>query len=185
MSNMRYAIGDRFFVPAGPPVTLGSRRSRGLGSLVWPKRGMQETTDATILVGRDRGDQPKNRSGRCAKFPAEFRAAEADAEFARLRAKQIGAGWGASRQAMRGWFADKPKGENSLSYRIIFQKSAKERTVAQFKRNMQALAEDMSRLFCQDQVIVQVQTGKGRRLSAGYTWDPAETPKVKKRVRKR
>lgn len=156
----RIAIGGRTIVATGRPKCIGkcATRVKGLGRLEWdaPLRS------ATIIVGQNKGKRPHNRAGRCAAQPSSFSVAAVDKWFQRLRGEQVGRERvAATRISGRGWY--KGDDEKSVSYQIIHDPGVPgEQTLGQFKRRMQAIAEDLAEHFCQDEVLVVLDTDKGK-----------------------
>lgn len=175
----RLTVGKRTIVATGKPKCIGAcptPRRRGLGKLEWdaPLRS------ATIIVGQDKGAQPRNTAGRCAAMPAKFSVTAVDRWFSKIRGEQVGrAGVAASRIAGAGWY--KGKQERSVSYQVIHDPSVSgEENVGAFRRRMQQLAEDLAEHFCQDEVLVVMDTEKGKHTFS-YSADAPKKRAAKKR----
>jgi hypothetical protein len=167
-------MGDRGFVPTGRPLRLGSTSKRLLGKV--QEYGLAQ--QVTLIVGQDKGKQPKNRIASCARKPAKFSPAAIDDEFLKLRGLQVGrAQVGATRTSGRGFFQGRP--ENSLAFEVAFIPTADEPTFDAFRRNMDRLAERIGEHFCQDSVLIIRDDGTKRSVAS------AEWEEGPKRVRKK
>jgi len=160
----RLIVGDRAFIPTGRPRAIGVAKPLGKVEEYGPAR------QVTLVVGQDKGKEPKNRAGTCARKPPSFSPAAVDAEFIRIRAAQVGEkDVGASAVPGRGWY--KGRREDSIAYQVAFIPTGSERTFAQFKRNMNRAAELLAERFCQDSVLIVRDSGS-RRSVAAATWKP-------------
>jgi len=116
------------------------------------------TQKATLYVGQNKGHNTKNRTKACAKAADRFSIREIDRAFLRLRAKQVGKeATGGTRTKGRGWYEGKP--EDAAAYEVIFIPSDKEESYRKFRSNLSALADKMSKKFCQDSVIIVHDNG--------------------------
>jgi hypothetical protein len=144
----RFFMGHRGFVPTGNPRRIGSTK-RPLGKIEEYGPAQQ----VTLIVGQDKGKQPKNRTASCARKPEKFSPAAIDDEFLKLRGLQVGREQiGATRTKGRGFFQGRP--ENSVAYEVAFIPTADEPDFSVFRRNMDRLAELIAERFCQDSVLI-------------------------------
>lgn len=150
------------FKATGDPVPLGRRAPRRrFGKVVdyGPAKG------ATLIVGLNKGRKAVNRMGVCRAKPSTFVQDFADDQLIALRAAQVGKeNVGATRVRGRGWYAGAP--EKSASYQLVYIPNAVEKTYAQFKRNVERLAERMGETLCQDEVLVVHDDSDRRRTKS-------------------
>lgn len=159
------------------------RRARAsLRDVLWEG----DTVAATLFIGRKKGKQPRNRTGFCAKRPAEFKQRDLDETVKGIRSliliergltpTQAKNAIGGSRVAQRGWY--RGDAEASAAYTIFFDPSVKgEETPERFKHSMQRLAEYVGGSLCQDEVIVQFTSPTGNR-SMGVRDDATQRRQV-------
>lgn len=146
----------RGFLPTAPSRALGA-----LGDV----EEYGASRSVTLLVGRNKGKQPANRTGRCRALPEEAKAAQYDELFIEERARQIGhENVGATRTEGKGWYRGDP--EKAVAYQVAFVPNDREKTYATFKRNMNRLAESLAARLCQDSILVVRDDGR-RRTVAG------------------
>lgn len=173
-SGGRLQIGRRTIVAVGKPKCIGAcaTDSKGLGKLSWeaPLRS------ATIVIGQKKGKRAQNKAGRCAAQPASFSTTAVDRWFSTLRGEQVGRkNLAATRIKGKGWY----KGDNepSVSYQIIHDPSVPgEDSLDGFRQRMQRLAENLAEHFCQDEVLVVMDTEKGKHTYS-YEYDVPPPPK--------
>lgn len=183
MSSNRLFIGNRIaFIPTGPVVHIGPKpknRPGGLGEI--QEIGLAK--QITIVIGQNKGLAPKNQKGSCARKPTSFNPPAVDRAFEQMRAFQVGRdGVNASRQAGRGWYQG--DAENSMRYEMAYIPNDREKTFAQFKKNVNHLAENIAEEFCQDSVLIIREDGTKKTI-AFAEWDEQKKPKAKKQKRKK
>jgi hypothetical protein len=163
----RFQFGQFTFRPISRPRKLGRRRPvRGIGKVV--EYGTARTV--ALVVGQNKGKQPRNRRGRCARKPNTVPLRTIDELFLKLRGKQIGAeNVGVTRQQGRGWYEG--ESEKSATYEVAFIPNDKEKTYKQFKRNMNKLAEKLGEKICQDSILIIRDDGDARS-AASAEWTP-------------
>lgn len=140
----RISFGDRTFIPTGKPVSIGLKRRFGDVEEYGPARTI------TIVVGQNKGKEPKNQAGKCLRKPTKFSTALVDEAFVRARQAQIGKQVAATRVSGRGWFRNKP--EPSVTYEVSYVPPAgggpsEERTFESFQKNMDRIAESLAETF--------------------------------------
>lgn len=146
----------RGFLPTAP--------SRALGS-IGDVEEYGDSRSVTLLVGRNKGKDPANRTGRCRTLPEEAKTVQYDELFIEARAAQIGReNVGATRTEGKGWYRGDP--EKAVAYQVAFVPSPREKTYEAFKRNMNRLAESLATKLCQDSILVVRDDGR-RRTVAG------------------
>lgn len=159
-AGARVSLGGRFIAPKGPPKPVGKPRGRpgALGRLEWDA----PLNQAMIIVGRNKGKKPRNQAGSCATAPTQFSSAAVDRWFQTLRAAQVGQKSVAGTKVDgEGWYKGDP--EPSVTYQVIHDPFVPgEKTLPQFQKRMQRLAEDLSDVLCQDEVLVVMDTDKGK-----------------------
>lgn len=156
---MRFFMGNRGFIGSGSPVRLGDAKAFGK---------IEEYGTAkqiTLVVGQNKGLQPKNRAGRCATQPPRFDPAQVDRAFLEIRSGQIGKPFvGATRVSGRGWYEGKP--EPSVAFQVAYVPNPAEPTFAKFKANMDRMAETLAEKFCQDSVLILRDDGAKRSAAS-------------------
>lgn len=162
----RVVIGQRTIVGGGQMKRIGPgkpRRSRAFGKVRWAG----PTTSAILFIGQAKGREPRNQRGFCRSAPAVAKPSEVDYWFNKLRAAQVGGeSVAATRSANRGWY--RGQAEPSMAFQIFHDPSIPgEKTLTQFRKRMQSLAEDLAEHFCQDEVIVTIDASSGRKVSYG------------------
>ena len=162
----RFQVGEFSFRPLRPIRRLGRQRARGVGKVV--EFGTARTV--ALVIGQNKGKEPRNQRGRCARKTASIPVATIDEAFLKLRAKQIGAeNVGVTRQQGRGWFAG--DSEKSATYEVAFIPNDREKTFKKFKKNMDRLAEQIGKQFCQDSILIIRDDGDARS-AASAEWTP-------------
>lgn len=179
--SRRIIFGKHVFIPTGKPVQIGSPSSRRFGGI--DKYGVSRKI--TIVVGQNKGKQPKNTSKSCARIPKKFSVRAVDDAFLHARELQVGKRVEGTRVTGRGWYKNDP--EPSVSYDVSYvpPKSggpASEPTYEVFKENMNRLAERLAEVFCQDSVLIVRDNGKQRSVAAA-TWDPPRRVPSKRKGR--
>lgn len=170
------------------------RKPTQLGRTLWEA----PTVSATILVGANRGEQPRNNTGFCRKQPRKFTQKQLDETVIGIRTfqldnhgltpNQVRKNLAASRIEQRGWYKGAP--EQSASFLFVHNPGIPgEETPAKFQAAMKRLGELVGGSLCQDEVIVVFQDPKGSR-AAGVVDDArdrrvAQALPVRKTVRKR
>lgn len=172
--SRRVSFGRFTFVPTGKPVQLGASQKRGLADV----EEYGEARSITLIVGQNKGLEPHNKTGACARKPKRFSTAEVDRAFVDLREAQVDKKYiGASRVSGHGWFKGKP--ETSVSYDIAYvpdEDNQAEPTYEAFRANMDRVSEKLAEKFCQDSVLIIRDEG-GRRTVASATWKPTRRPR--------
>ena len=168
----RISIGQFTFVPTGEPRWIGPGtppRGRRAGLAEVEEIGTAQSVK--LIVGRNKGMQPHNKTGRCARRPRKFEASAVDQAFVELRSAQVKdrKAVGASRVTGAGWYEG--KGEKNVAYEIAFIPNKKEKDFRTFKENVDLLAELLAKRFCQDSVLILRDDGK-KRTVASATWKP-------------
>ena len=172
----RLMIGSRMFVPTGRPKWIGMRPTRpaGVGQIteLGPARAI------TLFVGQTKGVAAKNQAGRCARKAEAFSVAAVDRAFFRFRARAIGPhGVAGRRVAGQGWYEGQK--EESVAFEVAFIPNANERTFAEFRANMNRVAELLAAEFCQDAVLIIRDDGKKRSV-ADAKWTAKHERALKK-----
>lgn len=171
MSNKRFSFGNFSFVPTDTPKRIGSKRGQQrLGRIdeYGPARKI------TLYVGQNKGQEPRNRTGSCARRPTKFSTAEIDSAFFKARAAQVGKpSVAGTRQSGRGWYEGDP--EASVSYEISYIPPegggpASEPTFKVFNEHINRLAERLAEDFCQDSVLIVRDDGSKREV-ASAVWE--------------
>ncbi len=165
----RFQFGARGFAPAGPAVKIGSKRGReALGRI--DEYGTARSI--SLYVGTNKGLEPKNQGGSCARKPERFDDHAIDQVFFDMRAAQVGReNVAGTRQEQRGWYEGDPEG--SLNYEVAFIPTDEEPDFDAFKKNMNRVAEGLAERFCQDSVLIVRDDGAKREV-ASAEWDEEE-----------
>lgn len=167
----RFQFRNRSFSPTGPKKRLGSRKPLGRIDEYGPARTI------SLLVGQNKGLEPRNQTKACARKPSKFSTEKIDDAFLRLRAAQVGRQYvGATRQQGKGWFEGDP--ESSVAFEIAYIPPEgggpdSEPTFEAFSKNMNRLAETLAEEFCQDSVLIIRDDGTKRSVAAAV-WEPEE-----------
>lgn len=167
----RIMFGNRVFVPTGKPKPFGlARKYRRLSGI--DEYGLARRI--TIVVGQNKGKEPHNRKGSCARKASKFSTAAVDREFFRIREDQVGRKVAGTRVAGRGWYEGAP--ESSVAYEVSYIPPEgggpiQEPSFEAFRQNMDRLAERLAETFCQDSVLILRDDGKKRTVAAA-TWKP-------------
>ncbi len=171
--NKRFQYGKRSFAPSGSPRRIGSKRYKGFGRV--EEYGAARTI--SLLVGQNKGNEPRNTDGACKRKPTRFTVDDVDRAFFRLRAAQVGREFvGATAQSGRGWFEGDP--ESSIAFEIAYIPPEgggppNEATFKEFQDNMNRLAESMAEDLCQDSVLIIRDDGDKRSVAAAV-WEEDE-----------
>ena len=177
--GQRFAVGGHVYVPTGRPKQIGlppKRIPKGIGEVT----EIGAARVITLFVGQAKGVAAKNRAGRCASKPAAFSVAAVDRAFFKLRARVVGAhGVAGRRVSSQGWYEGAK--EASVAYEVAFIPNANERTFAEFRKNMDRVAELLAAEFCQDAVLIIRDDGRKRTVAdAKWTKEHERALKRKK-----
>lgn len=156
----RVSLGrGRAFEATGRPRSLGRVDDYG------------PTQSATLYVGRNRGHEPANRRGSCARAPETYSLTRLDDTFLAARAAQVGRkDTGATRTTGKGWYKGDP--ESAAAYAVIHIPNDREQSYEAFRQNMNRLAETMAQRLCQDSVIVVHDDGDRKKSCGAEWWKP-------------
>jgi hypothetical protein len=140
------------------------KKSARLGRATWDS----PTASATLIVGQNKGKLAPNRKGFCALRPAKFSTAEVEKTVRSLREMQlqdqnptasradIKRMYSATSVHQKGWY----HGDPEKSVAIVFHSEGT--PDAAFKASMRHLADRVSSVLCQDEVLISFDTPSGR-----------------------
>jgi hypothetical protein len=155
-------------IPELKGARVKSRRALGqVGRLV----GKSPLETATLYVGLDRGKADRNQTGRCAKQPGTLLLEDADTVFLGARRMQVGAAAFGTRFSTQGVYRDSP--ESGAVYQVALVPEYSGEAPQTFRENMRKLATKMSRMLCQDEVLL-VLDGPSGRATERHTWGKKE-----------
>ncbi len=166
--NKRFNFRGRSFAPTGKAERIGATRNLGRIDEYGPARTI------TLLVGQDKGTDPRNQGAACRRVTDKLTVAQVDSKFFELRSTQVDKEFvGATRQAGKGWYKGEP--EASVAFEVAYIPpegggSPSEPTFATFSANMNRLAESMAKALCQDSILIIRDDGNKRSVAAAI-WE--------------